>query len=146
MFEIFGSVFHIAQQWQNITDKAIQPRIGMTVKQWLLIAVLEKIFPDYPPTINQAAEAYGTSRQNIMRMALDLQKNRFAIVANDPLDKRIQRIVITGKHKMLFENSNSIEWQEKTIKNLFVGLEETEIDLFHAITKKLIGRINEIKK
>ncbi len=145
VFEIFGSVFYVAQKWQNISDKTIVPMMGMTVKQWMLIVVLEKFFPDYPPTINQAAEAYGASRQNIKRMASDMQKNKLVILAPDPDDKRIQRLVLTGKHRPHFEGEENARLHSQFIMEFFKGVSKTEMERFNATLKKLTTQIEAIE-
>jgi DNA-binding MarR family transcriptional regulator len=144
IYKVFGSVFFIAQKWQNLADNEIYPKINLTIKQWMLIVILERLFEDYPPTIMQAAEAYGTSRQNLKRMALDMQKNKFIMIVQDPDDKRIQRLVLTGKHKKHFEGEFNFNWQKEFISNFFIGLEEAEIIELNDTLNKLVKRINEI--
>ena len=70
--EIFGSVFLIAQHLTKRADRELAD-LGLTTRQWLLLAVLKKTFPGVSPTLSEAAEAYGSSRQNIKQMALALE-------------------------------------------------------------------------
>ncbi len=143
MYNIFGSMFFIAQQWQNIADKIIIPKIGITTKQWMLLAILGKVFTNHLPTISETAHAYGTSRQNLKRIALELQKKGFVIIANDPNDNRIQRIALTGKHKSYFEGEH-LKWQQDFITSLFKGFTENELIQLDKSTQKMLQIIKNI--
>ena len=144
-YQIFGNIFFIAQKWQDIADRDIVARIGITTKQWMLLVILSKVFTNHLPTIGEAAKAYGTSRQNLKRVAFELQKKGFVIIANDPHDNRIQRIALTGKDKQYFEGEENRKWQDEFILKFFKGFNLDELKNFSDYTKKLLYTIHNLK-
>jgi DNA-binding MarR family transcriptional regulator len=145
-YEIFGSVFHLAQKWQSIADIELSAKANLTVRQWMLIVVIQKFFSDYPPTIAQAAEAYGSSRQNVKKIALELQKKKFMLITIDPHDKRIQRLALTGKHDQYFIGEDNLKWQNDFVARFLNVLNEDEIYKLNGIMRKLVIRSEEISK
>ena len=144
-YYIFGTLFFIAQKWQNIVDRELGSKTGLTTKQWMLMVILSRLFRDHLPTISETANTYGTSRQNIKRIASDLQKKGYVIIAPDPADQRIQRLVLTGKHSEVFEGEDNLKWQEDFIRNLFVGLDESEQASLSKSLYRLLKRIDQIE-
>ena len=102
-YYIFGTLFFIAQKWQNIVDRKLGNRVGITTKQWMLLVILSRMFRDQLPTLSETAAAFGTSRQNLKRIASDLQDKGYVIITPDPGDQRVQRLALTGKHAEVFE-------------------------------------------
>ena len=68
--EVFGRLFVLGQHLTRRADEALRP-VGLTSKQWLLLAVLVKGFPGATPTLTEAAAVYGTSRQNVKQVMID---------------------------------------------------------------------------
>ena len=145
IYHIFASVFLIAQKWQYLADNTIYPKIGITLKQWLLIAVIQRKFPNYPPTISEAAREYGSSHQNIKKMALVMQKQKQMIITTDPEDRRIQRLVLTGKHREFFEGEENQRWQAEFVSKFFTGMKEEEIQAMNRYVGMLMERIKVIE-
>lgn len=138
---IFGATFFIAQKLQVMGDRILSEKVGITIKQWMLLITLINEFPEHLPTISEAAKKYGTSRQNLKKIALSLQKKGFVLIAQDSKDSRIQRISLTGKHKKHFEGEQNEKWQHDFIDSLFENFSETEITNFSSYMKKLIDKI-----
>jgi len=129
-FEIFGKIFFIAQQWQALGDKEMS-RIGLTTKQWMLLVVLEKLPVDPLPSVSESAIVFGTSRQNVKRIAADLEEKGFIEIVRDANDQRIQRLRLTGQHRPLFESAENLHWQSSFISRLFEGLDTAELNEMH---------------
>ena len=144
-YYIFRTLFFITQKWQNIVDRELSRKGGLTTKQWMLMVVLSRLFRDHLPTISETANAYGTSRQNIKRIASDLEKKGYLIIAPDPADQRIHRLVLTGKHTEVFEGEDNLKWQENFIRNLFVGLAKSEQARLSKSLFRLLKRIEQIE-
>ena len=144
-YYIFGTLFFIAQKWQNIVDRKLGGRVGLTTKQWMLMVILSHMFRDQLPTLSEASAAFGTSRQNLKRIAADLQKKGFVIITPDPRDQRIQRLVLTGKHAELFEGEENQKWQEDFIRDLFVGMDRDEQARLSKSMYRLLKRIDQIE-
>ncbi|PLW99720.1 MAG: MarR family transcriptional regulator [Marinilabiliales bacterium] len=137
---IFGMIFYLAQKWQVMGDKVLEEKVGITMKQWLLLVILEQ-FDDHLPTLSEAANKFGTSRQNIKQLVKQLEKRGFAILAADPADKRAQRIALTGKHRKFFTSDEAVQWQEDFISGLFEGVDKEEIDAGYNLINKLSKNI-----
>ena len=135
---IFGSMFLTAQKWQVMGDRYLA-KDNVTTKQWLLLAVIVNLF-DSPPTLTQAAEAMGTSRQNIKQIALKLEKRGFLQIKIDENDNRILRLEVTNKsHKFWQERADQ---DIKFILGLFEFLSDDEIDSLYKVMKKIDYKLN----
>jgi DNA-binding MarR family transcriptional regulator len=100
--DCFGSAFILVQHLTRVTDAALADW-GLTTRQWLLLAVLVRAFPDRAPSLTEAAEVYGSSRQNVKQIALGLQARGFLRLVPDPVDGRTTRVERTGKERIFDE-------------------------------------------
>ena len=94
--DIFGTVFVIVAHLTRRTDAALAS-LGLTTPQWLLLAILTRGFPGRSPTLTEAAERYGSSRQNIKQIALGLETRGFLHLVPDAEDGRATRLVLTDR-------------------------------------------------
>ncbi len=94
--EIFGSIFVIVQHLARRADAELAV-VDLTSRQWLLLAVLAKWFPGHSPSLSEAAERYGSSRQNVKQIALGLEARGFVRLIPDRDDGRTTRIELTGR-------------------------------------------------
>jgi DNA-binding MarR family transcriptional regulator len=92
----FGSVFVVTQHLDRLGDVVLAP-LGLTTKQWLLLAVVEKAFVGRHPTLTEAAAVHGSSRQNVKAMARGLEMAGYLRLVPDPIDHRALRLVPTGR-------------------------------------------------
>ena len=74
--EVFGSLFVLVQHLSRRADKELAD-LGLTTRQWLLLAVLINAFPGRSPSLSEAADKYGSSRQNVKQVALGLEARGF---------------------------------------------------------------------
>jgi DNA-binding MarR family transcriptional regulator len=94
--ELFGSLFVFMQQLAQRVDEWLES-FGLTSRQWLLLGVLEKAFPGYAPTLSETAAVFGTSRQNVKQVALQLERRGWLRLERDPTDARALRLVLTDR-------------------------------------------------
>lgn len=135
-YQILKQIILIANKWQERADQVVVKQLGLTLKQWMLLGVLEEEYKNHLPTLSEAAESFGTSRQNTKRLALELQKKGYLIIANDPSDHRILRLALTGKHRDFFMRNKHIELFDEISGNYFENLEENELsDLQNSLSK-----------
>ncbi len=92
--ELFGSVFVLVGHLTTRMDRALLD-LGLTTRQWLLLAVLDTRFPGGPPTLSQAAQEYGSSRQNVKAIAEQLAARGWVRIERDPDDRRATRLHLT---------------------------------------------------
>ncbi len=100
--DLFGSLLVLVQHLSRRLDDALVP-VGLTSRQWLLLAVMERWFPDHTPTISEAAVRYGSSRQNVKQVALGLQRRGYLRLVPDPFDRRATRLELTAKVSRFYE-------------------------------------------
>jgi DNA-binding MarR family transcriptional regulator len=123
--EIFGSLFVLVQHLGHRLDQALVP-LGLTSRQWLLLAVLERWFPGHRPSLSEAAARYGTSRQNVKQIALGLERRGFLRLETDPSDRRTTRLVVTDKVGMFSEPELATQGRA-LLDAMFAGMEPSEI-------------------
>lgn len=115
---IYGGIFALSNKLQLLGDK-FDPNIS--TKQWFLIAAITS-FENEAPTISMAAERIGSSRQNVKKMAVILEKRGFLKIIKDKEDGRIQRLELTKYCIDYFKQRN--EGEERYIENLFRGFNQ----------------------
>jgi DNA-binding MarR family transcriptional regulator len=129
----FGSVFMIVQHLTRRADQALAD-LGITTRQWLLLALLTKAFSDHSPSLSEAAEKYGSSRQNVKQIALGLEARGFVRLVPDATDGRTTRIELTERVR-LFDEPPMVDRTSAMLDDVFAGLTAHEIrdlrDLSH---------------
>ncbi len=94
--ELFGSLFVFMQRLTLRVEERLAT-FELTSRQWLLLGVLETGFPGYAPKISEVAATYGTTRQNVKQVALQLERGGWLRLERDPVDRRIVRLVLTDR-------------------------------------------------
>lgn len=87
----FGTMLVLVNRLQVLGDK-LDKRV--TLKQWLTIAVLLKSGAPFLP-LTELADRLGSSRQNVKKLVLLLEKQGFVALRRDDSDARILRVRLT---------------------------------------------------
>ncbi|MFA6940608.1 MAG: MarR family transcriptional regulator [Clostridiaceae bacterium] len=136
---IYGGIFALSNKLQLLGDK-FDPNIS--TKQWFLIAVIAG-FKNEIPTISMTAGRVGSSRQNVKKMALILEKKGLLTIIRDKEDSRIQRLELTKYCIDYFKQRH--EKEERYMESLFINFDEALLTgLFRGI-KKLEENIIEME-
>jgi DNA-binding MarR family transcriptional regulator len=137
---IFGTIFVLSNKLQLLGDKLDR---RLTVKQWLLLVGIAKS-ASAAPAIGEVAALIGSSRQNVKKMALILEKEGFVTLRRDALDARILRISLT---QACMEHLRTREEKElRFIEALFRGFESEELQAFVRVVTKLKDNLREMGK
>lgn len=137
---IFGAIFALSNRLQIIGD-SVNP--GMTIKQWLFLAMISKSGSDNP-ALSEIAAIMGCSHQNVKKMAVILEKNGFVTMRRDSNDARVTRVSLTAQCGEYF-NRNSTRDME-FMDALFEGFSEQDTaNLFDGL-KKIENNIIKIEK
>lgn len=136
---LFGSVFVIVQHLTRTADRELAD-LGLTTRQWLLLAVLTKGFPDRSPSLSEAAEQYGSSRQNVKQIALGLEAGGFVRLVTDPTDARTTRIEVTERVRV-FDQPPMIERTAAMLEVVFAGLTPQETGQLHDLAQRWLGSL-----
>lgn len=115
---LYGGIFSLANRLQLLGDKFDK---NISVKQWFLIAVISKF--EKAPTLTQIAGIIGTSRQNVKKMAVILEKQGFLTIEKDKNNATTLRVCITLKCIEYFKERE--EREGEYIDTLFKGFDET---------------------
>ena len=142
-YVLFGGTFILANKLQLVADKKAR---GLSTKQWFLMRNLQDLSTGSPPTITILAKETDTSRQNVSKMLLTLQKQGYVILRESEVDRRSQTVIMTirGQEVLnqmagestsffteLFNNISSEETEEaaKVVVKLIQNLEQMQEDL-----------------
>lgn len=126
---IFGTIFTLSNKLQAIGDKFDK---NITIKQWLLLVTVSKF--QEPPTISEAANYVGYSRQNAKRMAAALEERGFVTITKDKNDARALRIALTPKCQEYFAGREQRELE--FLKELFLGFDaELTAGFYQGLTR-----------
>jgi DNA-binding MarR family transcriptional regulator len=135
--ELFGAVFLIAQHLTRRADRELAD-LGLTTRQWLLLAVLTKALPGSSPSLSEAAEEYGSSRQNIKQMALGLEARGYVRLVPDPADARTTRIELTERVRE-FDDPRMADRTAAMLADAFTGLTPDETGELHDLAQRWLA-------
>jgi DNA-binding MarR family transcriptional regulator len=135
---IFGAIFTLSNKLQFLGDKI---DAKLTVKQWLFLAGVLKCDSD-APTLSEIAARIGSSRQNVKKMALILEKQGFVLMEKDDRDARALRIRLTDACKAHLKQRERAE--SRFIEALFCNYEAKELSLLSEGLKKLEKNVKEM--
>jgi DNA-binding MarR family transcriptional regulator len=120
-YMMFGMLFVLGNKLQAVGDSFYDE---ITSKQWLILIMLE-VFGENHPTLNELADAMGSSHQNTKQIILKLETKGYVELYADKKDKRKMRIRRTAKIDDLAQKYKDNE--EKFMKKLYRGIDKTSI-------------------
>ena len=88
-------------------DDLLRPD-GLTTQQAALTTVIEVLDR---PSITQAAEALGTSHQNLKQLAAALERKGLLTISADPADGRAKRLATTAKSRAIWRRRSVVDQQ-----------------------------------
>jgi DNA-binding MarR family transcriptional regulator len=101
----------------------------------LLLGVIDKAFRGYAPTISEATAVFGTSRQNVKQVALQLERRGWLRLEPDPADRRALRLVLTDRLAVFRDPAVQAD-QAAFILSVFGGLTPRERRIFLTMITK----------
>ncbi|MEA4896960.1 MAG: MarR family transcriptional regulator [Christensenellaceae bacterium] len=136
---IFVSIFTLSNKLQILGDRMDRK---LSTKQWLLLAgVINSGSAE--PSIGEVAGLINSSRQNVKKMALILEKAGFVSMRKDPQDARILRLRPT---EACMEHLRGREVREnRFLEALFGGFEAEELRAFARLIEKLKDNVREME-
>ncbi len=135
---IFGTIFTLSNKLQLLGDKI---DAKLTVKQWLFLAGVLRCDND-TPTLSEIAACIGSSRQNVKKLALILEKQGFVLMEKDVRDARALRIRLTDACKAHLKQREQAE--SRFIEELFYNYGAKELSLLSEGLKKLENNAKEM--
>lgn len=137
---IFGCIFLFANKLQTIGDRFDK---DITMKQWLLIICILNS-KEGPPTLSEAGEFMGCSRQNVKKLALNLEAKGLIDINTDSKDTRSVKLTITEKCVAFFKKRENSE--NAFIAELFKDLSKSDVNNLYIAFSKLLVTITKMDK
>lgn len=94
---IFATIFTLSNKLYVLGNRFDR---NVTVKQWLFLVCISKF--NEPPNMSEVADFVGYTRQNVMRLAIAMQKRGYVDIQKDRNDARAWRIILTPKCRSYF--------------------------------------------
>jgi DNA-binding MarR family transcriptional regulator len=133
---VFGTIFTLSNKLQILGD---QLDTKLTVKQWLFLAGISKC-ESQAPTLSELAVRIGSSRQNVKKMAVILEKQGFIVMNRDGKDARMLRVSMTDFCKEYLGQREQVELI--FIEEMFEGFEPQELEALSGAIRKIEKNIN----
>ena len=112
----------------------------ITFKQWFLLMMISKMEKG-EKSVNLIADFTGTSRQNVKKMLVPLEKKGYVSVTDSEKDGRALSVELTDKtYKFFFDYDVRIA---KATDLLFKSFSDAELDLFVSSFRKIIATLEE---
>jgi DNA-binding MarR family transcriptional regulator len=126
----FRLIIVLAQELRTRMDHLLRED-GLTTQQAALLTVIDALSE---PSIGQAAEAVGTTHQNIRQLADALERKGFVRIGTDPADRRIRRLATTPHSDATWQRRSHADQRE--VLEWFGKLTAAEAqDLFRLLLK-----------
>jgi len=126
----FRLIIVLAQELRTHMDQLLRED-DLTTQQAALVTVIDAV---NQPSIGQAAEALGTTHQNVKQLANALQRKGFIRITADPADRRIRRLTTTPHSDATWQRRSDADQQR--VLEWFGQLTATEAqDLFRLLLK-----------
>jgi DNA-binding MarR family transcriptional regulator len=135
--DVFGSLFVVMGHLTRRTDAALED-LGLTSRQWLLLAVVTRGFPGHRPSLTEAGELYGTSRQNVKQVALGLEARGYLRLVADPADGRTTRLELTDQ-AAVFDTPEMQARGVALMRAAFVGLSAGDVATLRDIVHRWLA-------
>ncbi len=136
---IYGYLFTVANKIQASGDKVME---GLTMRQQFLLTSLS-LFEDYAPTLQELAQVFGSSYQNVKRMASQLEEKNYLEIKKDPIDRRKIRIILNQKQYNDLQKSTGTQTKD-FMKKLYKGLDQKTLDTVARSLVKMNENLEEM--
>lgn len=134
---LFAGVFIQENRLHAVYDRYNK----MSCKQWLLMAVCNAF--NEPPDLSSLAEAMGCSRQNVKKLALNLEKDGYVTLEKSSVDGRVLCVKKTEKG-LQFSRDNT-ELGIEVHDAIFREFTEEEISLYYQLSIKMMHGIDYLE-
>jgi len=135
---IFGTIFTLSNRLQSLGDRL---DAKLTVKQWLFLAGMLRS-GNSAPTLSQIALRTGSSRQNVKKMALILEKQGFVSLVKDARDGRALRVALTESCRAHLKEREETEL--RFIEEVFSDFEPEDLAALSQAMKRLEKNVGKI--
>lgn len=134
---LFCSIFIQQNRMQTACEKI---QTDMSMKQWLLLAMLEQC-PE-PKTLTNVGKCMGCSRQNIKKLAAALEKKGYLTLTEGANNA----VCLEETEKVAAYSAQMDDRRSQVLRLLFADFSEEEIAQFYALHRKLYSGIRRVEE
>lgn len=138
--ELYWALFVLVQHLSRRMDERLR-MLGLTSRQWLLLAVIQRWFANESPTLTDTAARYGTSRQNVKQIALALERHGWLRIQPDANDHRASRLALTDRIAV-FATPELEAAGAAFLQDVFAGTAEAELAQMRDSAVALLTRLD----
>ena len=135
---VFGYTLLLGNKLQLFGDSVMEE---FSLKQWFLLIMINEM-PMDSPSVNQISKFMGTTRQNIRKMLVILEKKGYIDMQPSEKDARAFCVTLTDKAKNYIDTHE--KWNEELLELLFQGISERELEVFMKVSEKLFQNLEEV--
>lgn len=134
---LFSGVFIQENRLHAVYDRYNE----MSCKQWLLMVVCNAF--DQPPELSTLAQAMGCSRQNVKKLALNLERDGYINLEKSLVDGRALCVKKTKKGLEFSERNR--ELGDKVHDAIFQEFSDEEIEQYYQLSIKMMRGIEHLE-
>jgi DNA-binding MarR family transcriptional regulator len=138
---IFGLLLIISNKMNTLLEREFK-EFDVTTKQWFLYETINSLF-DYPPTLNEIANAMGSSHQNVKQVAMKLHPKGLLTFEKDKKDARVTRLRITEQSRDFWKRMDPKG--DLFRKKMFKEMELNDIARIRLLLEKILSNLVEIE-
>lgn len=135
---LFAGVFIQENKLHTIYDRYN----SITSKQWLLMVICSAY--EAPPDLTTLGEGMGCSRQNVKKLALQLEKKGFIHFIKSQTDSRSVCIIITDKGNAYLAKCS--KYAEQVFSTMFSEFSDDEIKQYYYMSIKVMKGIDHLEE
>ncbi len=138
---IFGLLLIISNKMNTLLEREFK-EFDVTTKQWFLSETINSLF-DFPPTLKEAANAMGSSHQNVKQVAVKLESKGLLALEKDKKDARVTRLRMTEKSYDFWKQTDpkGAIFREK----MFKEIDTNDITKIRHFLEKLLSNLADIE-
>lgn len=138
---IFGLLLIISNKMNTLLEREFK-EFDVTTTQWFLSETINSLF-DSPPTLKEAANAMGSSYQNVKQVAIKLQQKGLLTLERDKKDARVTRLKMTDQSKDFWKRTDpkGAIFRERMFKEMGTNY----ITRIRYLLEKLLSNLVEIE-
>lgn len=138
---IFGLLLIISNKMNTLLERELK-EFDVTTIQWFLIETINSLF-DSPPTLMEAANAMGSSHQNVKQVAMKLQQKGLLTLEKDKKDARVTRLRMTVQSNDFWKQTDpkGAIFRER----MFKEMDANDIARTRHLLEKMLSNLNEIE-
>ncbi len=138
---IFGFLLIISNKMNTLLEREFK-EFDVTTKQWFLSETINSLF-DSPPTLKEAANAMGSSHQNIKQVAMKLQQKGLLTLEKDKKDARVTRLRMTEQSHDFWKRTDPKG--EIFRDKMFKEIDSKDIAKTRHLLEKILSNLAEIE-